>query len=498
MCGIFGSSYKGDPKRGRRGMNVYPRHPAHRTRVEGMLQVMKHRGPDTQYVASTRRFSLGLARLSVFEGASPFSAQPLISEKETITAFNGEIYNYRSLSSVANSEVALLSRMLDDGYDIRQYIDGDYAVAHFDPNTNLLSLYRDRFGVCPLYYQLHPWVEVSSERRRLQNPREVPAHGFVEIDVYAKKVTCWNWLPLYGVTCDEATKPSLHALAEALEKACATRAWHSDAEFSLALSGGLDSSLVLLALAVGKALLPKECIATGFTEKSEDLYFAERLADSLGCPFKKIIIDRSDDEAVIEHLDLPRERITDLMFQGALRSWHVAKHAPTKVILCGDGADELLGGYACHRPERFQGRKYAMARKRLSTIRSMQHFNLDRTNKMGMAHSKEFRAPLLASSFSQMLLSLPYEEGKDVFRRLVSYYGGHFGFIANRESKYSADELRITQPKEARHEPQLTTSSGGEGHAMQPRRSTGYEPDCFDCPDREGCSAAKRCVMMPR
>ena len=87
---------------------------------------------------------------------------------------------------------------------------------------------------------------------------------------------------------------------------------------------------------------------------------------------------------------------------------------------------------------------YRVNAKRISTLKSMQHFNLDRTNKMGMAHSKEFRAPLLASSLSQLLLSLPYSTRKPQLRRVLAYLGAPAA-VTERESKYSPDELAVTQ-----------------------------------------------------
>lgn len=429
MCGIFASS----------GLAMH---------VMTQLSKMRHRGPDQSHYKTFRngsnyeRFTIGFNRLMIVDSGTPGAVQPWVTPKGNVVAFNGEVYNYLRLGRDLETEVMLIGRMIDEGYDPRQFFDGDYAILHFNPSTGIMTLYRDRFGVCPLYYSTHP-VEVSSEARRLKKPREVPAHGKVVIDTRARRVLRRDIMPLYGATGSFVQSQDV---TRALEEAVASRANHTESGYSIALSGGLDSSAILMAAMRAQVGMPATCIVTGFSDESEDVQHARLLAERMGVHLTTVIIPKKIPEAeaamIREHFDCPAEQITKLRWQGALRSWHVAKYAPTRVILCGDGADELLGGYVPHHLA-FEGANHLRVnRKRISSLRSMQHFNLDRTNKMGMAWSKEFRAPFLASSLSQLLLSSPFYYRKDLLRDVLREMGAPEEILA-RERKYSPDELAV-------------------------------------------------------
>lgn len=415
-----------------------------------VLSEMRYRGPDALTVHRSGRMMLGFNRLSIVDRASFAAKQPHYDSHDRTTLFNGEIYNYRQLDSSARSEIELISSMIDARADLRQYLEGDYAIVSSEPSTGRLLLYRDRFGICPLYYQLKPFVAVSSEARRLYHPKEVPAHGRVIIDI-KKRTAKVDVMRLYGATNDVNYSSSAPMVADLLVAAVLSRYEHSEVPVGVALSGGLDSSLVTLALARAGARA-REHITTCFSEDSDDLRYARVLADKLGLPLtvKRINIHseevRTDTPKIIEHLDNAPHKITPLCYRTALRSWYVASYAKSRVILCGDGPDELLGGYPSHPAvlQRFPPeQKWRINHKRYDTLRSMQHFNNDRTNKMGMAHSKEFRSPFLASTLSQVLLAQPWQQGKQILRDVCAHLGMPRE-IYERPSKYSPDEEAVT------------------------------------------------------
>jgi hypothetical protein len=105
-------------------------------------------------------------------------------------------------------------------------------------------------------------------------------------------------------------------------------------------------------------------------------------------------------------------------------------------FLGGDGPDELIGGYPSH--HKF-ARAYRTTAKRLSTVRSMQHFNLDRTNKMGMAHSKEYRAPFLESTLSQRSWACRFRSAQANLPR-------HAPLLHGRARRESSSANRSTRP----------------------------------------------------
>jgi asparagine synthase (glutamine-hydrolysing) len=419
MCGIFASAS------------------LHETAA--ILAGMKYRGPDSSAIETRGGFSVGSNRLAIVDSAAPEASQPYLSKKGRVIAFNGEIYNYRTLDPAARSEVSLIATLIEEKVDVRQHLDGEYAILSYDPSSTCVTLYRDRFGCCPLYYQLYPYVSVSSERRRLYRPKEVPAFGKVVIDIRKRKVLSTNRLRHYGLTSEALSLPTFRDL---FLDAVASRASHSDSGFSVSFSGGLDSSLVVYALNV-MGLKATAYLTTFFDANSDDLYFARLVADRLSFPVIPLQVGREapdEQQRILTHFDSVKPP-TALRWRGGLRTWAVAQHSPTRVLLCGDGADELLAGYPQHflrgsQPYRVNGRS-------LASIRSMPVMNLDRTNKLGMAHSREFRSPFLASTLSYFLLSSARRTGKPVVRELLRHFGAPSRLL--ERGKYSQDELSFNR-----------------------------------------------------
>lgn len=415
-------------------------------RAKSMLAAMSYRGPDASKLISLGGFTMGFNRLAIVQSHKAAAAQPRVTPKGRVIAMNGEIYNYRDLSPLAPSEIAMLGdEVLDAGLDPRVYLDGDYAIAYWDPSNRLLHLYRDRWGVCPLYYSLKGGaVEVSSERRRLLAPREVPAHGKVTIDVARRRVVQVDVMTRhYGVTC--STEPNL--LMPFLIEAVRRRALHSDAGFSLALSGGIDSCLVALIAAKSLGLRPREAITVALSRDSDDMRVAEAVARNANINWMPIVLTKKQllEEApeVLQHLDSLRAPGA-IKWRAAVRSWHCAKNATSKVILTGDGSDEMLEGYPPH-TKRFAEEPLSLLRHQLQSVRSMPHMNLDRTNKIGLRFSKEYRSPYLDSAFSYVALSMrktPEYLGKKILRVFAYRLGGPAELL-NRDSKWGSDEREI-------------------------------------------------------
>lgn len=407
-----------------------------------MLKKMIHRGPDFLATHNHKLFTMGFARLSIFGTKIPAAHQPHITRKGRVLTFNGELYNYRSLIGGARSEVEALGALLDEGYDPRQYLDGDYAICYFNPSQQEVTLYRDRFGVCPLYYDLRPYVSVSSEARRLYHAREVPAFGKVVIDLRTRTAER-DQMKHYGLTI-ERKQNQVKVFKSLLHSAVMSRAAHSDGGFSLALSGGFDSSLIAFALA-SQWLEPESAVCVAMDPESEDARIAQQVARQCGFRFRLLVLKKDAIDAhrakIIEHLDHREGRpVSAIKWRGAVRNYFAAGESPTKVMLSGEGADELLGGYPSHWSRATH--PLSVAAKCLSTVRSMPAINLDRTNKLGMAHSVEYRCPYLESSLSMYMLSLPRERGKGIMRRLLDNYATRINIPTDlmRRGKYGREE----------------------------------------------------------
>jgi asparagine synthase (glutamine-hydrolysing) len=402
---------------------------------------MRYRGPDQQLIKHEAGFSVGLARLAIIDTNCPEAEQPHRTAKGRIVAFNGEIYNYKNLSPAARSEVELLGAMLDERLDPRQFVDGDYAIIYFSPSQKLITLYRDRFGMCPLYFQVHPFVAVSSERRRLKGKvREVPAHGKVVIDLTKRAVTEENSIPHYGIICASSATDEIDTAETLLLDAVASRATHSDMGFSATLSGGLDSSAIILACSA-LGLKPSKAITVVAPQNSDDLRYAELVAREADVDLEVIkVTQEMMDHAVpeiLKHLDHPGHLPTPLKWRASVRNWFAAAASPTRVLLCGEGADEVIEGYPPH-TLRHAATPYRIAARQLVALRSLPVINLDRTNKLGLAHSIEYRAPFLASTLSYWLMSATRDPGKGLLRNVLGRLGAPRELLTR--PKWGSDE----------------------------------------------------------
>lgn len=426
-----------------------------------LREMRNYRGPDSLGIISRAGFSLGHVRLSIQDVQAPEASQPMLTKKERVVCFAGEIYNYRKLVNGAKSEVAVLGELLDAGVDLRQMLDGDYAVVYFNPSQKTITIYRDRFGSIPIYYQLRPVVAVSSEQRRLINPRRVPAFGRVVIDLSKRKARVDRFRH-YGLTggalirsrdqsigaveaasdfrvgAYREAKRQLRTFSSLFVQAVVSRAVHADKGFSLALSGGLDSSAVAFALAkVG--LFPREAIHVFTDPDSPERHRAREVAHLLGFPFVEIEATRERIAAarplLRPYFDQKKEP-TVLKWRTAMRTWFTARLATTKVVLTGEGGDEMMEGYPPHTTRADQ--PYKLLMKQLQAVETLPHLNLDRLNHIGLALSKEFRSPFLESTLSYWLMSQQALPGKRLLRLWLEEQGASPSLV--RSDKWSSEE----------------------------------------------------------
>lgn len=421
MCGIFASALS----------SIY---------VSRMLDKMRYRGPDEKHVVGANGFQVGFVRLAIMDTESPFAVQPFLTRGGLTVVFNGEIYNYKDLDPNAHSEVQLLGRMLDEGIDPRQFVDGDYAILAHDPTHSRVTLYRDRFGACPLYFQLKPHIAVSSEARRLRRPMLVRQHERVVLKYDREgvgSIESQDTLPHYGITFGHYDSRIFRGL---FHSAVRSRALHSEVGFSTTCSGGIDSSAVMTALR-HENLEPKSVICVSFGEDTEDLNLARQVADYCRFELTEVIVDQDmierERSQILEHMD--GGRFTPLRWRVALRDWFVAKAAKTKVVLTGEGSDELCEGYPPH-PERLVV-PYRIGFKQLGQLRSLPACSLYYSNKIGLAHSKEFRAPFLQSALSYYMLSCATGPRKKILREYLEYMGAPRSLI--ERDKWGANEQRL-------------------------------------------------------
>ena len=381
MCGICGVIQI----RGR------PRPVIEAERLDWMTDLMTHRGPDDRGTFREDGVALGVRRLSIIDVKS--GHQPLSNESGEIWAIqNGELYNHTEVRAElvrqghelrTRCDTEILPHLYErDADDFAAQLRGDFAIAIWDGAARRATLARDRAGVKPLYYAIADDVVVfASDLRSLLGSGLVEARvdpdsvylyltfGYVPgprtLLAGVSKLTPGTRLTIAdGVVTQKEywthPKPSVEdqrlpaeeygrlLLAE-LEESVRMRLM-SDVPLGAMLSGGLDSS-VIVALMARNSTQPVKTFSVGFVESAEanELDDARLVASAFGTEhhelelsFAKDTVDLAD---LVWHLDEPIADVSSLGFYAL--SEFASKSV--SVALCGQGADELLGGYKKHR-----------------------------------------------------------------------------------------------------------------------------------------------------
>ena len=367
--------------------------------IRRMTETISHRGPDDcgikVFTSPGQAVSLGHRRLSIID-LSAAGHQPMPNEDETIwIVFNGEIYNFPELRkqllaaghqfrSRTDTEV-LIHGYEEWGIDFVSKLNGIFAFALWDTKRAALHLVRDRYGVKPLYYwkQNHRLLFASEIKSLLCDPnldREVDGEALL---AYVKFRYCPEPLTLFkhvrkvppghvltfgaektlSSRFYELVFPDTHAPADEKTLArqlrdllCETvrRQMISDVPVGLFLSGGVDSG-GLLAMARSFNPEPLKTFTIGFRREDQrfegqpdDIRYARELARRFKTDHQEIILEPKIVDLlprVIWHLDDP---IADPAAITSYLICQAARQQNTKVLLSGQGGDEVFCGYPWH------------------------------------------------------------------------------------------------------------------------------------------------------
>ena len=425
--------------------NIQEQTPELRQKALRMSQKIRHRGPDWSGIYTGGSAILCHERLSIVDPES--GKQPLFSsDKKQVLAVNGEIYNHQDIrrryagkyqfQTGSDCEV-ILALYRDKGIDFLEDLSGIFAFALYDAERDEFLIARDPIGVIPLYigYDDDGKVYVASELKALEGQCDryepfLPGHYYWSREPGMKRYYKRDWFSYDAVKDNAASVTDIHDALEAAVK----RQLMSDVPYGVLLSGGLDSS-VISAIAENfserriedddkeRAWWPRlHSFAVGL-KGAPDLAKAKLVADYIGTVHHEINytiqegLDAIRDVIYfIETYDVTTVRASTPMYLLA----RVIKSMGIKMVLSGEGADEIFGGYLYfHKAPSPKAFHEETVRK----LSKLYMYDCLRANKSLSAWGVEGRVPFLDKEFLDVAMRTNPEAkmcpGKTIEKRIV-------------------------------------------------------------------------------
>lgn len=354
----------------------------HRAAIIAMADAIAHRGPDSEGYFNDGRTALGFRRLAIIDLAG--ANQPLYNENRSLVlVFNGEIYNYRELrrqliaaghafSTQGDAEV-VLHGFEQWGEGVLDRLRGMFAFALYDTATGELFCARDTFGIKPLYYAVeggrilfgseikgllaHPHARRSLNERRLahwlcmeylpdeetlfEGVRKLPAGHWLRWRNGRAERGRW-FVPRFAPDAGRSLEESAEAIEAALRESVAAHAI-ADVDVGCFLSAGVDSSLVAREAA---RIMEARAFTIGWGEgRFSELEAAATFARATGLPNEGRILGAEQFFASVPAVQYAMDE--PLPNPSAVPLYHLCAMAAesVKVVLSGEEADELFGGY---------------------------------------------------------------------------------------------------------------------------------------------------------
>lgn len=399
-----------------------------RPQILEMSKKLRHRGPDWSGIFSNNKAILGHERLAIVDPAS--GKQPLFSQDGTIVlAANGEIYNHLELrkqyegkyefKTESDCEV-ILALYKEKGVDFIDDLNGIFAFAIYDSTQDSYLIARDHMGIIPLYmgWDKDGTFYIASELKALEgfcSKIELfpPGHFIKSGDSAPNRWYKREWVDFDTIKNNPTSIEDLHdALSDAVH-----RQLMSDVPYGVLLSGGLDSSITS-ALAkkfsskrvesddTQEAWWPQLHSFSVGLEDSPDLAAAKRVSEHIGSIHHEVIFTIQEGldaiKDVIYHLetyDITTVRASTPMF---LMARSIKSHG-IKMVLSGEGADELFGGYLYfHKAPSAEEFHKETVRK----LEKLHQYDCLRANKSLAAWGIEGRVPFLDKEFIDVAMRI--------------------------------------------------------------------------------------------
>ncbi|GGE79631.1 MULTISPECIES: asparagine synthase B [Shewanella] len=393
-----------------------------------MSKLMRHRGPDWSGIHTTARAILAHERLAIVD--IEHGAQPLLSaDGQLVLAVNGEIYNHKELkaelgdkySYQTNSDCEVILALYQEyGCDFLDKLNGIFAFVLYDKAKDCYLVGRDHMGIIPLYTgrDTSGNFYVASEMKALVpvcKTVEVfsPGHYLYSADDAPVQYYQRDWRDYEAVAQNSASSEELREALEAAVK----RQLMSDVPYGVLLSGGLDSSVISAITQTfakrriedndaSDAWWPQlHSFAVGL-KGAPDLAAAQKVADAIGTIHHELHFTFQEGldaiKEVIYHLetyDVTTIRAATPMYLMARK----IKAMGIKMVLSGEGADELFGGYLYfHKAPNARAFHEELVRK----LDKLHLYDCLRANKAMAAWGLEARVPFLDKEFMDVAMRL--------------------------------------------------------------------------------------------
>ncbi len=387
--------------------------------VRQLSKRMSHRGPDESDLHITENgHILSHERLSIIDLHS--GRQPIKGCKSAWMVHNGEIYNHQELRDTilkdhtfrSKSDSEVIVHLYEKfGYDFVHMLDGDFAFVVIDGDDFIAG--RDPMGVKPLYYGLDERGRVwfASEMKPLADQCRTfstfpPGHYYTPKTGFVK-----YYRPEYEDYRTAVADANLDLIRETLTEATRKRLM-SDVPIGVLLSGGLDSSLTS---SIAARLLKEQgktlhSFSIGLDPEAPDAKAARKVATFLGTEHHEIHFTIEQGIDILDKLIWHLETYDVTSVRASTPMYFLAKaitEKGIKVVLSGEGADEVFGGYLYFRnaptADDFQ-------KETIERVQKLFTADLLRADKSTMAHGLEARVPFLDKAFLDVAMAIRPEE----------------------------------------------------------------------------------------
>ncbi|MCI0504273.1 asparagine synthase-related protein [Candidatus Micrarchaeota archaeon] len=436
--------------------------------IRKSLEAITHRGYSLFEIMALPHCALGANRLEIVDAQN--ARQPQTNEDGTVfVVFNGEIYNFQSLRSELSgtghafrteSDSEVLAHLWEEyGAGMVEKLDSEmFAFVIFDKRKETVFAARDPYGVKPLYYADDSCGNrhFASEIKQLAQFREIerimefpPGHYMID-----GKFAGYHEIPKPGDVTHEDAGDIVSNLRTLFDAAVKKRV-DTDLPVGVLFSGGLDSAAVL---ATARKYSRNVIAITVAHRKSQDRIIAERYCDECGIELK--VRDSLDDTEMARRTpDIIRivESYEPAVIMHAAAYDGIAKLARDsglRVVLCGEGADEILGGYELFEQAADDAELSGLLYSFAANLPRTQFQRLDRIT---MSHTLEARAPFLDTHFADYAMRIP-----GALRVNPGHGYGSVKWVFREAMKDRLPEYIIGREKLPLHRgPDVHTRSGG-------------------------------------